>query len=87
MRRRAIFLAVLVFLVIANIAIASVLDYNMPRYVLGAGGGRVAAGSYVLEGTVGQAVVDTVSAGPYQIQSGFWHGLDIFRLLLPLISR
>lgn len=87
MRRRAIFLALLVFLFIASVTFASVLDYAMPRYVIGAGGGRVAAGSYVLEGTVGQAVVDTVSAGPFSIQSGFWYGLDVFRLLLPLIAR
>ena len=87
MRRRALILALLLMLVIVNIAVASVLDYGMTRYVLGAGGGRVAAGNYVLEGTVGQAIVDTVNAGPYQIQSGFWYGLDFFRLFLPLILR
>lgn len=87
MRRRASFLVVLLFLIIANIAVASVLDYTTARYVLGAGGGHVAAGSYVLEGTVGQVVVDTVGAGTYQIQSGFWYGLDFSRLFLPLISR
>ncbi len=66
---------------------AAVAAYEVPCYVLAAGGGRLLSGSYILDGTVGQAVTGIVGAGTYQLQSGFWFGNTVYRNYLPLVLR
>ena len=49
--------------------------YDLPRQVVGAGGGEVAADRFSLRGTVGQSVV-AISFHPeisLGVNSGFWH--------------
>jgi len=47
---------------------------SIDRYVIASGGrGGMSAGSYSLSGTIGQAVVGTMTGGIYTLQSGFWH--------------
>lgn len=40
--------------------------------VLAGGGGRVTAGTYSLDNTVGQANVGLASGGPSELCAGFW---------------
>ncbi len=57
-------------LILAGQAVSATLDY----YVIGGGGGRLEAGIYTLEGTIGQTVGgDAATVG---LCSGFWCTLD-----------
>lgn len=87
MKYRAIVLGLVAFLLLANGVLAATLAYEVPRSVMGAGGYRVAAGSYILEGTVGQAVAGDVRAGAYRLHSGFWITDGPFWLSFPIISK
>lgn len=75
------------FILLAGVALANATP-AIERYVLGGGGGRVEAGPYRLDGTMGQGVVGTVSDGAYELCSGFWCGGAVeHRNYLPLILR
>ncbi len=87
MIRRAILLALVVVILAASAVLAAPSALQVPRNVISAGGARVAAGSYALDGTIGQAIVGVVSAGSYQVCSGFWCGLGIYKLFLPIIMK
>lgn len=62
------------------------------RHVIGGGGGRVEAGSYALNYTIGQPVAGVNSAENYTLGAGFWGGgeaeavLD-YEVYLPLVVR
>jgi len=43
--------------------------------VIGGGGGHAEAGTYALDGTIGQAVVGAATDGGYELCSGFWCGV------------
>ena len=86
-KRRVIFLVLCLLLILAGTANAAVNALDVPRYVISSGGGYSAAGNYVLEGTVGQPVAGIVAVGSYEVCSGFWCGLGVFRTLLPLIIK
>ncbi len=60
---------------------------TMHKYVIGGGGGHSKVGDFVLDSTVGQAVVGTVSNIPYDLCAGFWCGLGQYKVYLPLILR
>ena len=56
--------------------------------VLAGGGGRVTAGAYTLDNTVGQAVVGIASGGSSELCVGFWcMGGGNHRLYLPLVLQ
>lgn len=59
-----------------------VLSPTLPRYVIGAGGGRSGGGVYGIQGTIGQPDAEPIqpsSGGPYAIIGGFWPGLTSAR--------
>jgi len=59
-------------------AARGVLSPAVPRYVIGAGGGRSGGGVYGIQGTIGQPDAEPIqpsSGGPYAITGGFWPGL------------
>jgi hypothetical protein len=87
MKRRIILLTLLVLLLMASAILAQASGYDMQRFVFGAGGGHVASGNYILDGTVGQAVAGDVSIGNYRLHSGFWFDIGPIRIYLPLIMR
>ena len=87
MKRRAIVLALVLLVILAGNVFAAVNALNAPRYVIAGGGGRVAAGNYVLTGTIGQPVAGVVSQGTYGLCSGFWCGMQLFKLFLPIITK
>jgi hypothetical protein len=61
--------------------------FEIDRWVFGGGGERVAEGDYVLNGTVGQAVVGGISNDPYELCAGFWCGMGEYTVYLPLVVR
>lgn len=47
--------------------------FNIEKSVIAGGGGQAAGGTFVLDGTVGQALAGTTSgSGSFIVQSGFW---------------
>ena len=87
-RTVTILLAILAcVLLVTGVALAA-NGYEVPRHVIGGGGGRVAQGGYTLDYTIGQPVVGTSGAGTLELCSGFWCGAagahDIY---LPLVLR
>jgi hypothetical protein len=66
---------------------ASPLALDIDRYVIGGGGGHSEAGSFVLDGTVGQAIAGTVNSYPYDLCAGFWCGMGGYKVYLPLVLR
>ena len=55
--------------------------------VIGGGGGHSEAGPYVIDATVGQAVVGVVDSPPYELCAGFWCGQRRYKTYLPLVLR
>jgi len=86
-------LAISLLIVISLLLMGSV--WKMPGateifwYVLGGGGGQLASGSVVLEGTLGQGVAGMVSQSPRELCSGYWCGADVsgYKLYLPIVKR
>ncbi|MDW8068161.1 MAG: hypothetical protein RML46_04545 [Anaerolineae bacterium] len=73
-------------LLLTGVALASgppTIDWR----VIGGGGGRVQAGTYILDGTVGQAVVGRAVGSTHDLCSGFWCGLAGYPVYLPLVLR
>lgn len=87
MKRRALLLALVAIVLVSTTVLAAPTALQLPRSVLSGGGAHVAAGSYAIDGSIGQSVVGIVSAGSYQVCSGFWCGLGIYKWLMPLIFR
>ena len=86
MTKRAVLLAILVILVTVG-GVAAALPPEIPRHVIGAGGGLVTAGAYRLNTTVGQGVVGPTSGGTMDLCTGFWCGLARYEVFLPLVLR
>ena len=74
---------------VALVAAAMTNGYEIPRWVIGGGGGESAAGDFYLVGTVGQPVTGLGSEADYNVCSGFWCGAGWFvhRVYLPLVQR
>ena len=48
--------------------------YTIEKSVIAGGGGTSTGGTYLLEGTIGQAIAGGPATGsPYSVQSGFWN--------------
>jgi hypothetical protein len=89
MRKVTIALAIAAaVLLAAGIALAA-NGYQIRRFVVGGGGGRLHAASYTLDGTVGQAVAGEAGSATHQLCSGFWCEDMVAkqRVYLPLVMR
>jgi|YNPBryulayer2012_1023412.scaffolds.fasta_scaffold00493_10 hypothetical protein len=63
-------------------------SYDLTWSTIGSGGGHAEAGSYTLDGTIGQPIVGQVASHPYDLCVGFWcGGVTGLRLYLPLVLR
>lgn len=85
MKRITILLAVLGLLLLAATVLASQSPV-IERYVVGSGGGHAEASQYILEGTIGQAVVGTDGDVAHELCSGFWCKAA-YQVYLPLVFR
>jgi hypothetical protein len=89
-QRLVIWIALFVMLILLTSAAAAAgPPQYIVRHVIASGGEQVAAGSFVLRGTLGEPVAGpVVSAGAYQKASGFWRVLrQPPRLYLPMVIR
>jgi hypothetical protein len=80
-------LIVVALLLVAGTALAGGSGQYISKYVIGGGGGHSEAGRYVMDATVGQAVVGTFSHAPYELCAGFWCGMGEYKVYLPVILR
>ncbi len=80
-------LVVVTLLVAAGMVLAGGGGPYISRYVIGGGGGHSQAGHYVMDVTVGQAVVGTFNAASYELCAGFWCGMSEYKVYLPMVLR
>jgi len=80
-------LVVVALLLLTGTVLAGGGGPYISRYVIGGGGGHSAMGHYVIDATVGQAVVGTFSTAPYELCAGFWCGMGEYKVYLPVIMR
>lgn len=90
-RQSPVILALAAIFLLASIALAQG-GYDLSWWTVDGGGGSSSGGSYVLDGTAGQADVgSTMSGDSYQLVGGFWggapSGVSIFEVYLPVIVR
>ena len=74
-RRSIVILILLSGLLLGGAVLAAPVANTLERYVIGGGGGQTQAGTYTLQGTLGQAVTGTNSRTPFDLCSGYWCGL------------
>ena len=80
-------LVVVVLLLLTGTVLAGGGGPYVSHYVIGGGGGHSEKDRYVMDATVGQAVVGTFSTAPYELCAGFWCGMGEYRVYLPMIVR
>ncbi len=86
MKQVTLLLLLVLFLLAGNVMAQGAP--SIPWSVIGSGGGHAEAGSYTLDGTVGQPIVGQVSNLPYSLCSGYWCGAAApYRVYLPLVLR
>ncbi len=73
--RRATFLLILVFLLLAGVVLAAD-GYDLSWHVISGGGAHTEGGAYTLDGSVVQPA-GVMSGGDYELQSGFWYGVSV----------
>ena len=90
MNKRRMFqssIALLSALVVVGAAWANATP-SIDWYVMGSGGDHAEAGSYALQGTIGQPVVGSTTGWGVQLCSGFWcWGGSAYKTYLPLVIR
>jgi hypothetical protein len=80
-------LVVITLLLFTSTVIAGGGGPYISRYVIGGGGGHSQAGHYVMDATIGQAVVGMFSTAPYELCAGFWCSMSEYKVYLPMIVR
>jgi hypothetical protein len=81
-------LALVLSLLVVGLALANG-SVERPRHVVGSGMSDSATSGVALRGTLGQAVIGSMSAGDITLGQGFWHGgaAAQYRVYLPLVLR
>jgi hypothetical protein len=91
MKRYALVLAVLAFLLLTSNALAlSSANYRLDWFVpvTGSAGSPSSSANYAVQFTIGQTSIGTSASTNYEIGSGFWYGVgDLVRTYLPFIRR
>jgi hypothetical protein len=89
-KRKLIALLAAFLLVLALVGVVLAQPDNISRSVIGGGGEEVSAGSYILNGTLGEPIASDFAQGTnYGHCSGFWCGAGAAgaRVYLPIILR
>ncbi len=90
MKRKAILLALVCFLVLSGSALAmSSTNYRLDWFTpLTSGGGSPASSTnYKLNFTIGQVAFSTASSTNYRVGLGYWQPMTLSRIFLPFIKR
>jgi hypothetical protein len=82
-----VILVVFALLLLTGTVLAGGGGPYISRSVIGGGGGHSEMGRYVMDATVGQAVVGTFSHTPYELCAGFWCGMGEYKVYLPVVLR
>ena len=82
-----VILIVVALLLVTSTALAGGGGPYISKYVIGGGGGHSVAGHFTLDGTIGQAVVGKFSNTPYELCAGFWCGMGVYKVYLPIILK
>lgn len=79
----------LILLILSGVAFALDTPQQIIRYVQGSAGQTVAAGPFILSGTLGEPVAGPfVVAGGYKVASGYWRDITPNpRVFLPLLVK
>jgi hypothetical protein len=81
-------LTVLTLLLVFTSAALAGGGYDASWSVIGGGGGTTQMGVFRIEGSIGQAVTGPASEGIYNLNAGFWTGVEsVFKSFLPVINR
>jgi hypothetical protein len=81
-------LCVSVTLVQANSQIDRNSNYSLDWWTADAGGGRLSAGNFTLEGTIGQPDAAIIKNGSYVLEGGFWSGFEsTHSIFLPMVRK
>jgi hypothetical protein len=86
MKTTAILLILGALLLLAGTVVAA-NGLDIPRQLIGGGGGSVQYGAFVLDGSIGQAVVGRVQSLGYGLSAGFWGGGALKTVYLPLVLK
>ena len=76
MKRKTVALLTVVFiwLVISAAALAASEGLNSSWWTVDGGGGPSSGGAFVLDGTIGQPDVGTMTGGRFSLSGGYWGG-------------
>ncbi len=66
----------LAILLTVSVAVLAANGFEIQRWVIAGGGGPAQGGDYMLNASVGQAVVGGIANTPYELCAGFWCGMD-----------
>jgi hypothetical protein len=87
------FAAAFVCLLLVSPALSAANTASIDWWIIGGGGGSDQAGAISLDGTAGQWMAGSDTAGTTQLDSGFWSGCSQcgkagpYSVLLPLVLR
>ncbi len=90
MKRRALLLALVCFLVLSSSALAmSSTNYRLDWFtpLSSGGGGPISSTNYKMNVTIGQVAFSSSSSANYRAGLGYWQLMTNSRLFLPLIKR
>ena len=89
----ALLLALLSGLLLAGAALAQTsATYGLSWHIAGNGGGEMESTTYLMQGTIGQALVRQTGSDQYALTGGYWHpapgsvGWD-YTVSLPLLMK
>jgi len=80
-------LVVIALLLLTSTVLAGGGGPYISRSIIGGGGGHSAMGHFVMDATVGQAVVGMFSTAHYELCAGFWCGMGEYKVYLPVVLR
>jgi hypothetical protein len=85
--RRLLPAVLLLGILVAAAVVSAAGSLDVSRSVIAGGGGRISAGDYTLNPTIGQPITGRAVFGSTDLCVGFWCGLARYDLFLPLILR
>jgi hypothetical protein len=63
-------------------------NYDLSWNVISSGGGAMASGSYMLQGTLGQVVAGDAQSQNYMLDSqGYWFAPEMHIVFIPIVIR
>ncbi len=91
-RFKLIGVIILLLLIVAPVLAQSGGGYDLSWSIVSGGGGTSSAGTFVLNGVIGQHDAGMMSGGNYSVGGGFWGGGEVtvppnFNVFLPLLNK